>query len=99
MNLCGITFGDVREKSVRVISIKNRIKYFLKSYITKNVVIDERTRRLMDVNQRNHQVPMRICDRVQQFISYICDKLKINIVTRCQINSGMQAGDWSRYSN
>ena len=75
MNLCWITFDDVSEKSVRVISIKNRIKYFpesynvtiispkliedkdLKSYITKNIVIDER---IYGANFKSLAMPLRM---------------------------------------
>jgi glycosyltransferase involved in cell wall biosynthesis len=75
MNLCWITFDDVSEKNVRVISIKNRIKYFpescnvsiispkliadkeLKSYITKNIVIDER---IYGANFKSPAMPLRM---------------------------------------
>jgi glycosyltransferase involved in cell wall biosynthesis len=45
MNVCWITFDDVREKNVRVISIKNRIEYFPKEWdvtiISPDIIEDE----------------------------------------------------------
>lgn len=88
MNLCWITFGDVREKSVRVISIKNRIKHFpescnvtiispkliedseLKSYITKNIVIDER---IYGANFKSLAMPFRMINILKKISKEIGD--------------------------
>jgi len=75
MNLCWITFDDVSEKSVRVISIKNRIKYFPEScnvtIISPDIIEDKElksyiikniviTERIYGANFKSPTMPLRL---------------------------------------